>query len=264
MALTTQELDWIKRLHQSSVQLILINQHKHHLSPDTLSDLRFALHEEGACLVWGDPDGLQGVFEVAECQNTGLWRCGHVSAPVADPSLPIPKRPKGLPSPSFPATLTAWAVQAFSKPGARVLAIRTIRKAAHDICAASGRQAVELDTVTLFPTPPEGGWPGRPELTNPAKSLLFDAKWQRDPVTGCHLWIAALDTDGYGRCSVGGRQYRAHQYAYERAYGPILGRLQLGHECGRRHCCNPLHIHPEPQLDNLHEMWRDRRKRAGV
>lgn len=262
MELTPQQLAWIKRLHHGSVHLILINQAQDLLSHDTLTDLRYAMREDGACLVWGDQDGLDNVFEVRACEDTGLWRCGHVSAPVVNPSITLPTRPPWLPSPSFPATLTSWAINAFSPSRARVLAIGTIRNAAHEVCKASGRQAVELATTNLFVTPPEGGWPGRPELTDPAKHLLFDAKWREDSVTGCHIWTAAKDDDGYGRCSLGGKQYRAHKYAYERAYGPINGRLQLGHECGRMACCNALHIHPEPQLDNLHEMWRDRRKRA--
>lgn len=263
MELTQKDLDWIKRLHHGSVHLILINQAKTHLSHGTLSDLRYTLHHDGACLVWGDPDGLDGVFEVRTCEHTGLWLCGHLSAPVADQTVHLPKRPKGLPSPSFPATLTSWAINAFSRPSARVLAIGTIRQAAREVCQASGRQAVELATVNPFATPPEGGWPGRQELTAPDCHARFDAKWREDPVTGCHLWTAATDSDGYGRCSVGGRQYRAHKYAYERAYGPIVNPwLQLGHECGRVNCCNALHVHLEPQDDNLDEMWRDRRKKA--
>lgn len=264
MELTPQQLDWIKRLHHGSVHLLLINQAKTHLSHDTLRDFRYAMHEDGACLVWGDPEGLDCVFEVRACEDTGLWRCGHLSAPVANPAVQLPKRPNGLPSPSFPATLTSWAINAFSQPGAHVLAVGTIRKAADQVCTVSGRHAVELATMNPFVTSPVGGWPGRPELTDPAKHLLFDTKWKEDPLTGCHIWMAAKDSDGYGRCSVGGRQYRAHKYAYERAYGPIYNLdLQLGHECGRVACCNPLHVHPEPQPDNLDEMWRDRRARAG-
>lgn len=80
----------------------------------------------------------------------------------------------------------------------------------------------------------------------------FDAKWQLDPVTGCHIWRACKGWDGYGRFTLThGKQVYAHRYAYERAHGAIPSGLVLDHfVCDRRLCVNPNHVRPATVREN--------------
>lgn len=79
----------------------------------------------------------------------------------------------------------------------------------------------------------------------------FDAKWQLDPKTGCHVWTASLDTHGYAQISDGAHRILAHRLAYEQSVGPIPEGLQIDHLCRVRHCVNPTHLEPVTQQENI-------------
>lgn len=53
-----------------------------------------------------------------------------------------------------------------------------------------------------------------------------------DPVFGCELVTAPLDSKGYGRDGT----KRAHVAAWERANGPVADDVELDHLCRRRNC----------------------------
>ncbi len=57
---------------------------------------------------------------------------------------------------------------------------------------------------------------------------------------GCHLWVGALGSAGYGMISRGGKQLRAHRVIYARRHG--VAPNVLHHTCGRRECVNPDHL----------------------
>ncbi|WP_447982972.1 HNH endonuclease [Nitrospira sp. Nam74] len=107
-----------------------------------------------------------------------------------------------------------------------------------------------------------GGWPGALELTNPQVLARFEVKIDVDPVTGCRLWTAAIDADGYGRMTAHKKSYAAHRFIFQKYFGPINNpNLDIGHECGSRHCANIDHLHLITSKDHEDETWEDRRRR---
>ena len=70
-----------------------------------------------------------------------------------------------------------------------------------------------------------------------------------DP-SGCWLWEAPNDGDGYGQMSIGGKHVRVHRFAYELLVGPIPPGLQLDHLCRVRACVNPMHLEPVTSREN--------------
>lgn len=72
--------------------------------------------------------------------------------------------------------------------------------------------------------------------------------------SGCWIWTAALDPQGYGRVSrkIDGRWLVkfSHRVVYELLVGDP-GVLPLDHLCRVRACCNPLHLEPVTPRENL-------------
>ncbi|MFK5284023.1 HNH endonuclease signature motif containing protein, partial [Lacticaseibacillus paracasei] len=50
---------------------------------------------------------------------------------------------------------------------------------------------------------------------------------------------------------VGGKSQKAHRFMYERLVGPIPAGMQLDHLCRVRPCCNPAHLEPVTQRENI-------------
>ncbi len=250
---------WLNRIGAHSVGLVVLNQAKERLDKETLEHLGFLLEDEGALVAWGSPDGLDEVFQVRHHAGTDTYLAGTIDAPVPDASIQAPKRAAVF-SPSVPAMVATWAIQALSRQGDLVLGIGTIRGVVAEVCRQAHRKGLELAVQTLRVTPPASGWPGYPELTNEECLTRFATKWVKNEA-GCHIWQGKPDQDGYGRYSADGAQWKAHRYAYSAEFGPLNPALTLGHECVVRLCVNPYHLHAEPQEDNTAEMWRDKRAR---
>lgn len=68
-----------------------------------------------------------------------------------------------------------------------------------------------------------------------------------EPNTGCWLWLAACDQDGY---AILGKTY-AHIVSYEIEFGPVPEGLQLDHLCRQRCCVNPRHLEPVTISENV-------------
>lgn len=66
----------------------------------------------------------------------------------------------------------------------------------------------------------------------------------------CWLYRGTL-RDGYGRITRDGVAHQAHRLIYEFLVGPIPDGLQLDHLCRRRACCNPDHVEPVTQQENI-------------
>jgi hypothetical protein len=66
----------------------------------------------------------------------------------------------------------------------------------------------------------------------------------------CWNWRGGTRT-GYGRSAVDGRLTESHRLAYELLVGPIPDGLQIDHLCRNRACCNPLHLEPVTQRENV-------------
>lgn len=90
-------------------------------------------------------------------------------------------------------------------------------------------------------------------MTDPIREehARFDAKWEPCPTTGCYLWTAPDNGNGYGRISISGRNVYAHRYAYERWVGAIPEDLVVDHICNNRACVNPDHLRVTTNRKNV-------------
>lgn len=90
----------------------------------------------------------------------------------------------------------------------------------------------------------------RRRIREPAERLW--AKIQK--VDGCWLWTGHIDRLGYGRVRIGGKNGvtgTAHRFMYELLVGPVPDGLTLDHLCRNRACCNPSHLDPVTQRENV-------------
>ncbi|MCU1617180.1 MAG: hypothetical protein JWO98_4720 [Frankiales bacterium] len=60
----------------------------------------------------------------------------------------------------------------------------------------------------------------------------------------CWLWVASLNSKGYGQFYDGRRVVQAYKFAYEMARGPVPDGLDLDHLCRNPVCVNPAHLEP--------------------
>ncbi len=83
----------------------------------------------------------------------------------------------------------------------------------------------------------------------------FEEKSIPEPNSGCHLWLAAVDKDGYGVFQLRkGKTTRAHRLAYELYKGVAPGRLKVCHSCDVTSCVNPDHLFLGTSDDNNKDM----------
>lgn len=90
-----------------------------------------------------------------------------------------------------------------------------------------------------------------------ARYLAKIKKVMRVPSLGlgaCWEWQAAIDPNGYGRFSVGGRgrvrvQY-AHIFSYVYHHGPVPEGKELDHLCRNKCCSNPKHLEAVTHREN--------------
>lgn len=68
---------------------------------------------------------------------------------------------------------------------------------------------------------------------------------------GCHIWMAALSTDGYAQLWANGRLRNAHILAHELANGPVPEGKQIDHLCRIRCCVNPEHLEAVSASENI-------------
>lgn len=69
---------------------------------------------------------------------------------------------------------------------------------------------------------------------------------------GCWIWNGAKSPEGYGRLPspIFGTDY-THRYQYILRYGEIPNGKMLDHRCRVRICCNPEHLEPVTNAENL-------------
>lgn len=67
----------------------------------------------------------------------------------------------------------------------------------------------------------------------------------------CWEWQGVVNSNGYGRWSVGGKQFGAHRASWEIANGPIPDGAVIDHKCHNKICVNPDHLHPVTHKANI-------------
>ena len=89
----------------------------------------------------------------------------------------------------------------------------------------------------------------------PSEVDRFWSKVQKRSPDDCWLWATHTNNQGYGRFTTWRknrrRRFLAHRIAYQLVTGePIDGKVLL-HRCDTPRCCNPNHLKPGTQADNI-------------
>lgn len=130
------------------------------------------------------------------------------------------------------------------------------------------RPVLETLREQLKVMPPDPGWAWRDPATldtfnqyemNPAQLNRFMRKvepTQLDWHTPCWLWTAGTHDKGYGRFQLGtinGKRtiFYTHRLAFEHWIGPPPVGLIVDHQCNHKLCCNPTHLWPETNDNNI-------------
>lgn len=91
----------------------------------------------------------------------------------------------------------------------------------------------------------------------------FATKFTPEPMSGCWLWTAALDHNGYGLIGSGGKHgtnLQAHRVSWELHCGPIPDGQCVLHRCDTPSCVNPDHLFLGTQIENLLDMTQKGRR----
>jgi len=95
----------------------------------------------------------------------------------------------------------------------------------------------------------------------PIELKLSERCIQRD--SGCIEWIAARDSNGYGRIWHKGQNRTAHTVAYETYVRPIQKGEHVLHSCDNPCCINVKHLWIGTHLDNMRDKTQKGRCRNG-
>ena len=95
----------------------------------------------------------------------------------------------------------------------------------------------------------------------------FEDKYTPEPMSGCWLWTAGVNGNGYGAIRADGRSQLAHRVAWQLYRGPIPhgagyhGTCVL-HRCDNPVCVNPDHLFLGSNADNAADKKRKGRART--
>lgn len=79
----------------------------------------------------------------------------------------------------------------------------------------------------------------------------FDSKYEVVTESGCWIWTAGSDKDGYGTFWKDGTTKRAHRVSYELHKTKIPEDMLVCHKCDTPSCVNPDHLFVGTNSDNM-------------
>lgn len=79
--------------------------------------------------------------------------------------------------------------------------------------------------------------------------------------TGCWLWIARKDKDGYGLLRIDRRPIGAHRISFRIFNGEIPFGVSVLHSCDNPGCVNPEHLFLGTHTDNVRDTCNKKRHR---
>lgn len=94
----------------------------------------------------------------------------------------------------------------------------------------------------------------------PIRKSLAERFWTKvepEPISGCFLWMGALNEHGYGvinRGRAGLGMEKAHRVAWILDQGIIPYGLNVLHKCDVPACVNPQHLYLGTMQDNVNDM----------
>jgi hypothetical protein len=79
------------------------------------------------------------------------------------------------------------------------------------------------------------------------------ARIKRDNTTGCDVWQAGLDGDGYALLSIGPVRVKVHRFLLIKQKGPLAPGIEAEHKCRNRACVriHPDHVRPLSGVENI-------------
>ena len=73
---------------------------------------------------------------------------------------------------------------------------------------------------------------------------------------GCWNWVGSVGGHGYGNFRLGGKCELSHRVAWYLHTGDMpMPKTIIRHKCDNPLCCNPEHLEPGTQTDNMQDMW---------
>ena len=87
----------------------------------------------------------------------------------------------------------------------------------------------------------------------------FDEKYEPVTESGCWIWTACSNGDGYGLIAINSQPSRAHRVSWSLHKGIIPDGVNVLHKCDNPSCVNPDHLFLGTQQDNVTDMIQKNR-----
>lgn len=72
----------------------------------------------------------------------------------------------------------------------------------------------------------------------------------------CWKWKGTINSRSYGVIGIAGKRYLIHRVIFSLLLGSIPTGFVVRHKCDNPSCCNPFHLEPGTQKDNIGDMMK--------